>query len=287
MADPMEVVPPSKSLNVDMLSTQNLLEMDEEDLYTRMKFLQRQLEFVDIQEEYVKDEQKNLKWELLRVQVEVKRIQSVPLVIGQFIEMADQNNGIVGSMTGLNYYVRILSTINRELLKSSSSMALHRHSNALVDVLPPEADSSISLLTQSEKPNVLYMAFHWLAQTRVEYIETTPSVSRLAHARIISFMAVLLTMDCLLFNQSFSHLLKTREASVSLFFAFEYIILATATVATFVKYSLYLGDMIMDGQWDNKAIYVFYLELVRDLFICLFIFSSFWSYSGSKAYHYT
>lgn len=64
-------------------------------------------------------------------------------------------------------------------------------------------------------------AFHWLAQTRVEYIETTPSVSRLSHARIISFMTLLLTMDCLLFNHSFSHLLKTKEASVSLFFAFE------------------------------------------------------------------
>jgi 26S proteasome regulatory subunit T3 len=80
----------------------------------------------------------------------------VPLVIGQFIEMVDQNNGIVGSTTGSNYYVRILSTINRELLKPSSSVALHRHSNALVDILPPEADSSISLLSQSEKPDVTY-----------------------------------------------------------------------------------------------------------------------------------
>ncbi|KAF2288053.1 hypothetical protein GH714_004116 [Hevea brasiliensis] len=129
---------------------------DEEDLYSRLKSLQRQLEFIDIQEEYVKDEQKNLKRELLRAQEEVKRIQSVPLVIGQFMEMVDQNNGIVGSTTGSNYYVRILSTINRELLKPSASVALHRHSNALVDVLPPEADSSISLLSQSEKPDVTY-----------------------------------------------------------------------------------------------------------------------------------
>jgi 26S proteasome regulatory subunit T3 len=90
-------------------------DMEEEDLYTRPKLLQRQLEFVDIQEEYIKHEQKNLKRELLRAQEEVKRIQSVPLVIGQFIEMVDQNNGIVGSTTGSNYYVRILSTINREL----------------------------------------------------------------------------------------------------------------------------------------------------------------------------
>ena len=80
----------------------------------------------------------------------------MPLVIGQFMEMVDQNNGIVGSTTGYNYYVRILSTINREDLKPSASVALHRHSNALVDVLPPEADSSISLLSQSEKPDVSY-----------------------------------------------------------------------------------------------------------------------------------
>ena len=97
-----------------------------------------------------------MKRELLRAQEEVKRIQSVPLVIGQFLEMVDANNGIVGSTTGSNYYVRILSTLNRELLKPSASVALHRHSNALVDILPPEADSSISLLGDNEKPNISY-----------------------------------------------------------------------------------------------------------------------------------
>ncbi|KAH8955347.1 hypothetical protein BDL97_08G133000 [Sphagnum fallax] len=79
--------------------------------------------------------------------------------------MVDQNNGIVGSTTGSNYYVRILSTINRELLKPSSSVALHRHSNALVDILPPEADSSISLLSQSEKPDVTYTVCLSLSQS--------------------------------------------------------------------------------------------------------------------------
>jgi 26S proteasome regulatory subunit T3 len=126
------------------------------DLFTRLKLLQRHIEFLDIQEEYIKDEQKNLKRELLRAQEEVKRIQSVPLVIGQFLEMVDATTGIVGSTTGSNYYVRILSTLNRELLKPSASVALHRHSNALVDVLPPEADSSISLMSASEKPDVTY-----------------------------------------------------------------------------------------------------------------------------------
>lgn len=109
-----------------------------------------------MQEEYIKDELKNLKRELLRAQEEVKRIKSVPLVIGQFLEPLDQHTGIVGSTTGNNFVVRILSTIDRELLKPSSSVALHRHSNALVDVLPPEADSSIAMLGADERPDVTY-----------------------------------------------------------------------------------------------------------------------------------
>jgi len=131
-------------------------DVDLEDYYMKFMKLKRQLEFLEVQEEYIKDEQRNLKKEYLHAQEEVKRIQSVPLVIGQFLEAVDQNTGIVGSTTGSNYYVRILSTIDRELLKPSSSVALHKHSNALVDVLPPEADSSIAMLRPDEKPEVSY-----------------------------------------------------------------------------------------------------------------------------------
>ena len=137
-------------------SQEDLKNADLEDLYTKYKKLQQQLEFLQVQEEYIKDEQRNLKKEYLHAQEEVKRIQSVPLVIGQFLEAVDQNTGIVGSTTGSNYYVRILSTLDRELLKPSASVALHKHSNALVDVLPPEADSSISMLQADEKPEVSY-----------------------------------------------------------------------------------------------------------------------------------
>jgi len=128
----------------------------ESDLYTKYIKIKKQIEFFDVQEEYIKDEMRNLRKEYLHAQEEVKRIQSIPLVIGQFLEAIDQNSAIVGSTTGSNYYVRILSTIDRELLKPSASVALHKHSNALVDVLPPEADSSITMLGADEKPDVGY-----------------------------------------------------------------------------------------------------------------------------------
>lgn len=104
----------------------------------------------------MREEQRTLRSEVLRAQEEVRRIQAVPLVIGQFLEMVDANTGIVGSTTGSNYHVRILSTLNREALRPSASVALHRHSNALVEVLPPEADSTISVMSSAERPDVTY-----------------------------------------------------------------------------------------------------------------------------------
>ena len=42
-------------------------------------------------------------------------------------------------------------------------------------------------------------------------------------------------------------------------------ILATSTVSTFVKYIFYVSDMLMEGQWEKKAVYTFYL--VHELYV--------------------
>ena len=50
---------------------------------------------------------RNLRKEYLHAQEEVKRIQSIPLVIGQFMEAIDQFTAIVQSTTGQTSYVRV------------------------------------------------------------------------------------------------------------------------------------------------------------------------------------
>ncbi|KAI5440215.1 ERAD-associated E3 ubiquitin-protein ligase HRD1B isoform X2 [Lathyrus oleraceus] len=122
---------------------------------------------------------------------------------------------------------------------------------------------------------LLIKALHWLAQKRVEYIETTPTVTMLSHIRIVSFMGFLLLIDSLFLYNSLKHLIDTWQASVSLFFAFEYMILATTTVSIFVKYIFYVSDMLMEGQWEKKPVFTFYLELIKDLlhlsmYLCFF-----------------
>jgi 26S proteasome regulatory subunit T3 len=143
---------PAAEMELDSVDPNN--NDNEEDLYQQVLNLEQSLEFIDLQEEYLKDELRYLSRELLRAKEEIRRIQSVPLVIGQFNEMVDANYGIVGSTAGSNYYVRILSTLDRELLKPNTSIALHRHSHSVVDILPPESDSTVKLV--ESKPTVTY-----------------------------------------------------------------------------------------------------------------------------------
>ena len=120
--------------------------------YSRMKELERELELLGIKEEYIKDELRYLRRELVRAQDEVKSIQSVPLLVGNFVEMIDPNYAVIDCSTPS--LVRVMRTIDRHLLKPNTSVALHKHSQALVDVLPPEGTTSVQIV--SNPPDVSY-----------------------------------------------------------------------------------------------------------------------------------
>lgn len=127
-----------------------------QDLYKKMKDLESTLEILSIQEEYLKDEQRHLKSEYIRSKEEIKRIQSVYLGTGNFSEMIDENYGIIGSTSGSQYYVRVLSTLNREDLKPNARVAVHRSTHSVVDILPPDTDAAVQMMKMTEKPDVTY-----------------------------------------------------------------------------------------------------------------------------------
>ena len=72
------------------------------------------------------------------------------------------------------------------------------------------------------------------------------------------------TVDSL-FLQYLVHKTLEKSASVHLLFAFEYVILASAIVSTFLKYTLSMIDAWLEGRWEHKGVYVFYLELLTDM----------------------
>ncbi len=56
-----------------------------------------------------------------------------------------------------------------------------------------------------------------------------------------------------------------------LLFSFEYVILASAIISTFLKYTLSMVDAWLEGRWEHKGVYVFYLELLTDM-LHLFVY---------------
>lgn len=93
---------------------------------------------------------------MIRAKEELRKIQSVPLQIASFVEMVDDNYGLIQSSHGTLYMVRVLSTLDRELLKPNQTVAIHKNSQAVVDVLPTEADVNVQMLKVNGGANVRF-----------------------------------------------------------------------------------------------------------------------------------
>uniref|UniRef100_A0A3Q3F438 RING-type E3 ubiquitin transferase n=1 Tax=Kryptolebias marmoratus TaxID=37003 RepID=A0A3Q3F438_KRYMA len=102
--------------------------------------------------------------------------------------------------------------------------------------------------------------FHWLAEDRVDFMERSPNISWVFHLRVLSLLGLLAAMDFLFVNHA-CHSIITRGASVQLVFGFEYAILLTMILTTFIKYILHTVDLQSENPWDNKAVYMLYTEL--------------------------
>uniref|UniRef100_A0A665T1E7 RING-type E3 ubiquitin transferase n=1 Tax=Echeneis naucrates TaxID=173247 RepID=A0A665T1E7_ECHNA len=105
--------------------------------------------------------------------------------------------------------------------------------------------------------------FHWLAEDRVDFVSTsTPhrSVTQCCSLFSAALMGLLGVLDFLFVNHA-CHSIITRGASVQLVFGFEYAILLTMVLTTFIKYVLHTVDLQSENPWDNKAVYMLYTEL--------------------------
>ncbi|CAB5391275.1 unnamed protein product [Rhizophagus irregularis] len=117
--------------------------------------------------------------------------------------------------------------------------------------------------------------FHWLCQDRVEFMEQSPAVPISFHIRMISLMEILGIVDLILASYAIN-IAMHNEPNMMIMFAFEYSILTATILSTIAKYILNVIDMRREEQWENKSIYVFYLELVTD-FIKLIVYLIFFA----------
>lgn len=140
--------------------------------YNTYKNLEKEHKILLLKESLIKDELLSLEKEVIRAKDELNRVKSIPLIMGQFLEVIDNKTAIIMSTAGMHSVVNLLSTVDKSLLRPNTTVALHRHSSAVVDVLPPEADSTIPVLGEDERPDVTYSDIGGMDVQKQEIRET-------------------------------------------------------------------------------------------------------------------
>ena len=127
-----------------------------DDLYSTFQELSRLVRHLEVKISLAEIEIKQLRKEEIASKNEALRIKAIPLIVGQCLEKVDATRSIVSNGTGSNSLVHTLSFLDHTLLKSNTSIGLHRSSSACVEILPPETDSSVSVIEASDRPEVNY-----------------------------------------------------------------------------------------------------------------------------------
>eukprot|EP01010_Urceolus_cornutus_P000173 NODE_1025_length_1155_cov_55.398734_g779_i0.p1 GENE.NODE_1025_length_1155_cov_55.398734_g779_i0~~NODE_1025_length_1155_cov_55.398734_g779_i0.p1 ORF type:complete len:335 (-),score=34.51 NODE_1025_length_1155_cov_55.398734_g779_i0:55-1059(-) len=118
---------------------------------------------------------------------------------------------------------------------------------------------------------LLTKIFHWLAQSRQEYIEQidhADAANRWEFYRLMLLLFFLGFVDVGMSHHHVAHLMQSGP-SVRLLLALEFLVLAVTCCTTMLRLLLHVVDGRRQHRWENKDQYKFYLEILSDLLQCV------------------
>lgn len=95
-----------------------------------------------------------------------------PMGVGTLEEMIDDDHAIVSSTTGPEYYVSIMSFVDKDLLEPGASVLLHHKSVSIVGVLTDDTDPAVNVMKLDKAPTESYADIGGLEQQIQEVRES-------------------------------------------------------------------------------------------------------------------
>ncbi|CCX31127.1 26S protease-like protein regulatory subunit 4 [Pyronema domesticum] len=102
----------------------------------------------------------------------VDDMRGSPMGVGTLEEMIDDDHAIVSSTTGPEYYVSIMSFVDKDLLEPGCSVLLHHKTVSIVGVLTDDSDPLISVMKLEKAPTESYADIGGLEQQIQEVRES-------------------------------------------------------------------------------------------------------------------
>ncbi|RMD40655.1 hypothetical protein DV735_g4462, partial [Chaetothyriales sp. CBS 134920] len=94
----------------------------------------------------------------------VTDMRGSPMSVGNLEELIDDDHAIVSSATGPEFYVSIMSFVDKDLLEPGASILLHHKSVSVVGVLTDDADPLVSVMKLDKAPTESYADIGGLEQ---------------------------------------------------------------------------------------------------------------------------
>jgi len=129
-------------------------------------------DYLLMEEEFIQD-QERMKPAEEKLQEERQRVEDIrgtPLAVGTLEEIIDDNHVIISSSVGPEYYVALMSFVDKEALEPGSSVLLHNKVLSVVGLLSDEVDPLVSVMKVEKAPLESYQDIGGL-ETQIQEIK--------------------------------------------------------------------------------------------------------------------
>ena len=145
----------------------------------RLKLLksERIKDYLLIEEEFIQN-QERLKPETREEKNEedntkVDDLRGSPMAVGTLEEMVDDDHAIISTASGPEFYVPILSFVDKDLLEPGCQVLLHHKTQAIVGILQDDTDPMVSVMKLDKAPTESYADVGGLEQ-QIQEIKVRP-----------------------------------------------------------------------------------------------------------------
>merc|ERR1719401_2832221 len=111
-------------------------------------------DYLLMEEEFVQEQQRNKPKEEKEDDEKSKldEIRGSPMDVGSLEEFIDENHCIVSTAMGPEYYVNILSFVDKDQLEPGSSVLIHHKNLSVIGILADEVDPLVSVMKVDKAP---------------------------------------------------------------------------------------------------------------------------------------
>jgi len=118
----------------------------------------------------------------------VDELRGSPMGVGSLEEIIDDDHAIVSINSGSEYYVGIMSFVDKDMLEPGCSVLLHHKTHAIVGVLADDTDPMVSVMKLDKAPTESYADIGGL-ETQIQEIKESVELP-LTHPELYEEMGI-------------------------------------------------------------------------------------------------